>query len=156
MWDMKSKSRTDMYIKESIVAVKVRVQTNEEHIQASNNECRPHESKDGMLTCSPVDRDVARQCSCAIFIHRRYKMPFFPGFSKSANSLSRTEQRVRQSHFRRIGDHKGQYISNKRPSRFVIVRCAQDDTPASASFDSHIVLFEMYCCLGPLRLQTIL
>src|SRR5258708_37395115 len=76
MWDMKSKSRTDMYIKESIVAVKVRVQTNEEHIQASNNECRPHESKDGMLTCSPVDRDVARQCSCAIFIHRRYKMPF--------------------------------------------------------------------------------
>src|SRR5258708_36838364 len=27
-------------------------------------------------------------------------------FSKSANSFSRTEQRVRQAHFRRIGNHK--------------------------------------------------
>ena len=69
MWDMKSKSRTDMYIKENIVAVNVGVQTNEEHIQTGNNEGGPHESKDGMLTCSLAGRDVVRQCSCAIFIH---------------------------------------------------------------------------------------
>jgi hypothetical protein len=36
----------------------------------------------------------------------------------------------------------------KRPSRFVILRCAQDDTPEAASFDAHIVFFEMDC---PLR-----
>ena len=29
--------------------------------------------------------------------------------------------------------HKGQYISKKRPSRFVILRCAQDDTSASVN-----------------------
>ncbi|SRR6266446_2199582 len=44
---------------------------------------------------------------------------------------------------------KGQYISKKRPSRFVILRCAQDDNPASASFDSQNVFFEMYCPQGP-------
>jgi len=37
-----------------------------------------------------------------------------------------------------------QYISNKRPSRFVILSAAQDDTPEAASFEAHIVLFEMY------------
>src|SRR5260221_14498929 len=55
----------------------------------------------------------------------------------------------------------GQYISNKRPSRFVILsetkdlarrteilRFTQDDTPETASFDWQHVLFEMYC---PLR-----
>ena len=46
------------------------------------------------------------------------------------------------SHYQ--GNRKGQYISNKRPSRFVILRSAQDDNPASASFDSQNVLFEMY------------
>src|SRR5438105_3925031 len=58
----------------------------------------------------------------------------------------------------------GQSISNTRPSRLVILsaakdlwrdsvqilRCAQDDTPASASFDSQHVLFEMDC---PLRVS---
>ncbi len=42
-----------------------------------------------------------------------------------------------------------QYISNKRPSRFVILSGAKDDTPASASFDSQHVLFEMYWALCP-------
>src|SRR5258706_13736435 len=55
---------------------------------------------------------------------------------------------------------KGQYISNKRPSRFVILsetkdlarrteilRFTQDDTPETASFDWQHVLFEMYCPL---------
>src|SRR5258706_4370153 len=56
--------------------------------------------------------------------------------------------------------HKAQYISNKRPSRFVILsetkdlarrteilRFTQDDTPETASFDWQHVLFEMYCPL---------
>src|SRR5258706_1939536 len=55
-----------------------------------------------------------------------------------------------------------QYISNKRPSRFVILsetkdlarrtellRCTQDDTPETASFDWQHVLFEMYWAQGP-------
>src|SRR2546421_12654502 len=33
--------------------------------------------------------------------------------------------------------------------RTEILRCAQDDTPASASFDSQNVLFEMYWALPP-------
>src|SRR5258706_12778208 len=53
-----------------------------------------------------------------------------------------------------------QYISNKRPSRFVILsetkdlarrteilRFTQDDTPETASFDWQHVLFEMYWAL---------
>src|SRR5260221_10185215 len=55
-----------------------------------------------------------------------------------------------------------QYISNKRPSRFVILsetkdlarrteilRFTQDDTPETASFDWQHVLFEMYWAPGP-------
>jgi hypothetical protein len=55
----------------------------------------------------------------------------------------------------------GQYISKKRPSRFVILsetkdlarrteilRFTQDDTPETASCDWQQVFFEMYC---PLR-----
>ena len=57
--------------------------------------------------------------------------------------------------------HCGQYLSKKRPSRFVILSAsfgslagqrskarAQDDTAASASFDSQHVFFEMYCLHG--------
>ena len=44
---------------------------------------------------------------------------------------------------RNEGDHKGQYISKKRASRFVILSAAKDDNPSSASFDSQNVLFEM-------------
>src|SRR6185312_5510166 len=56
----------------------------------------------------------------------------------------------------------GQYISKKRPSRFVILsetkdlcaasqilRFTQDDTPQTASFDWQQVLFEMYWPLWP-------
>src|SRR5579864_7548657 len=66
----------------------------------------------------------------------------------------------------------GQYISNKRPSRFVILsetkdlarrteilRFTQDDNPETASFDWQHVLFEMYCplrvsCGGPGHIGT--
>src|SRR5207247_9691823 len=61
------------------------------------------------------------------------------------------------------GDPCDQYISNTRPSRFVILsaakdlspgsvqilRCAQDDTPASALVDSRNLLFEMYWAQAP-------
>src|SRR6266699_2048737 len=73
------------------------------------------------------------------------------------------------------GRRKRQYISKKRPSCFVIpslrsrasserelwisrrteiLRCAQDDTPSSASFDSQNVFFEMYWTQASLRVRS--